>query len=231
MKKKTTKPKKKKRISPVLLSGILFLVAGLLSCQVRDQTKLRIQMPRKPPINLENYEEIIATNFLVKEQAEDFDINKELNEYFVTELGQNLDKKVSSHKIVIEKNEAFENQDFWKGLFPDQKQALFFTGSVEYTQEIRKAIKSAQKRRFETPFPEESRIEERRFYSLSLQLFLIDTKSGEALYKRTFKENKSYQNPNQTAYFAFYDLMRTVKDKLFRQILGEEQIQERYLIR
>lgn len=192
---------------------------------------MRIEMPRKSPINLENYKEIIVTNFLVKEEAQDFDISKEIDEYFVTELDQNLDKKVSSHKIAFEGNELFENQDFWKDVFPDQKEALLFTGSVEYTQEIRKAIKSAEKRRFESPFLEESRIEERRFYSLSLQLFLIDAKSGNALFKRTFKENKTYKNPNQTAYFAFYDLMMTIKDKLFRQILGEEQIQERYLIK
>jgi hypothetical protein len=227
MRKKKTKPKKTKRNSLVLLFGILFLV----SCQVGDQVRLRIEMPRKSPINLENYNEIIVTNFLVKEEAKDFDINKELDIYFVAELGQNLDKKVSSYKIAIENNEIFENQDFWKGLFPGQKGAILFTGNVEYTQEIRKAIKSAEKRRFESPFPDESRIEERRFYSLSLQVFLIDTQSGEALYKRTFKENQSYQNPNQTAYFAFYDLMMTVKDKLFHQVLGEEQIQERYLIK
>jgi hypothetical protein len=188
-------------------------------------------MPRKSPINLENYKEIIVTNFLVKEESKDFDINQELDNYIVAELRQNVDKKVSSQKIAIENSDMFEDQPLWKGLFPDQKEALIFAGSVEYTQEIRKAIKSAEKRRFETPFPDESRIEERRFYSLSLQVFLIDAQSGEALYKRTFKENKSYQNPNQTAYFAFYDLMMTVKDKLFRQVLGEEQIQERYLIK
>ncbi len=227
MRRKTAISRKTKRNSLVLLCGFLFLI----SCQVGDQMRLRIEMPRKSPINLESYKELIVTNFLVQEEAQGFDLNQELDDYFVTELDQKLGKKVSSRKIDIENNEIFENQDFWKGLFPDQKEAILFTGSVEYTQEIRKSIKSAEKRRFESPFPEESRIEERRFYSLSLQLFLIDTKSGEALYKRTFKENKAYQNPNQTAYFAFYDLMVTVKDKIFRQILGEEQFQERYLIK
>jgi hypothetical protein len=114
---------------------------------------------------------------------------------------------------------------------PDKRGTILFTGSLEYTEEIRKAIKSAKKRRFEQPFPEESRIEERRFYSLTLHLYLIDTQSGEALYERTFNESKAYKNPNQTAYFAFFDMMLSVRDKLFRQILGEEQTQERYLIK
>ena len=231
MRKMTAKPQKSKRNRLILSSVFFCTVSCLISCQVGDQLRMRIEMPRKSPINLEKYDEIIVTNFIVKEKAENFDINKELGDYFTTELEHNLDKKISSRKIDIEDTEMFESQDFWKGLLPDQKQAILFTGNVEYTQEIRKSIKSAEKRRFESPFPEESRIEERRFYSLSLQLFLIDSNSGETLYKRTFKENKAYQNPNQTAYFAFYDLMMTIKEKLFRQIRGEEQSQERYLIK
>lgn len=231
MRKMIAKPKKPKRSNLILLCGIFFLALWLISCQTGEHLRMRIEMPRKSPINLEQYNEIIVADFFVKDKAEDFDINKELADYFIAELGLNLDKKISSRKIDIENAEMFERQDSWKGLFSDQKKAIVFTGSVEYTQEIRKAIKSAEKRRFESPFPEESRIEERRFYSLSFQLFLIDSASGETLYKRTFKENKAYQNPNQTAYFAFYDLMMTIKEKLFRQILGEEQIQERYLIK
>lgn len=223
MRKKTKRTKR----NSLLLSAIILLV----SCRAGDQVRLRIEMPRKPPVGLENYKEIIVTNFLVKEEAQDFDINKELEDYFVTELGQNLDKKISTLKTTIDSIDIFDDQDFWKGMFPDKREAFFFTGSAEYTQEIRKSIKSASKRRFETPFPEESRIEERSFYSLSLQLLLIDSESGEALYKRTFKESKSYQNPNQTAPFAFHDLMMTAKVKLFREILGEKQIQERYLIK
>ncbi len=227
MRKKRTKQKKTKRNSLVLLSSILFL----LSCQGGDQVRLRIEMPRKSPIDLDSYTGIVITNFFIKDAAEGFDINTELDKYFTAELGLNLDKKVTSQKIPIESDEAFEDRDYWKSLFPGTDKTLLFTGSVEYTQEIRKSIKSAEKRRFESPFPEESRIEERRFYSLSLQFYIIDPRSGEVLYKRTFKENKSYRNPNQTAYFAFYDLMMTIKDKLFRQVLGEKQIQERYLIK
>jgi hypothetical protein len=227
MKKTITKLKKAKRNNLVLLCAVLLLA----SCQAGSQIKMRIDMPRKSAINLDNFGEIIVTDFLVKEDAKDFVISEELVDYFITELGQNLDKKISSRTIAVQDDGIFDNENFWKDRFADQKDALLLTGSAEYTQEVRKAIKSAEKRRFETPFPDESRIEERRFYSLSLQLFLIDPKSGETLFKRTFKENKSYQNPNQTGYFAFYDLMMTIKDKLFRQLLGEKQIQERYLIK
>lgn len=210
-----------------MLLSLLFL----LSCSTGEHVRLRIEIPRKTPINLEDFEEIAITNFLVKEEAKDFDLNKELTEYFALEFGQKIKNKISSTEVALQNEEVFQDKTFWQKVSPDKKGAILFTGSLEYTEEVRKAIKSTSKRRFEEPFPEESRIEERRFYSLSLHLYLIDAQSGDALYKRTFKESKAYKNPNQTAFFAFYDMMLNVRDKLFRQILGEEQIQERYLIK
>ena len=193
--------------------------------------RLRIEIQRKSPLDLEGIDEIVITNFFVKEQAKDFDINKELTEYFKTELEQKLGKKISSEEVLLENEEVFQDKNFWQTFSDEKKKAVMFTGSLEYTEEIRKSIKSADKRRFEEPFPEESRIEQRKFYSVSLRLYLIDTQSGATLYKRSFKESKAYNNPNQTAYFAFYDMLLNIRDDLFRQILGEEQMQERYLIK
>ena len=210
---------------------MLLGVMSFLSCGTEGHVRVRVEMPRKAPINLENFEEINVTNFLVKEEAKDFDLSKEMTEYFTTELDQKIDKNISSKEIPLADEEVFLDKEFWLKISPEKKRALFFTGSLEYTEEIRKSIKSAKKRRFEEPFPEESRIEERRFYSLTLNLYLMDAQSGEAIFKRTFNESKTYNNPNQTAYFAFYDMMLTVRDKLFRQIFGEEQTQERYLIK
>jgi hypothetical protein len=202
-----------------------------VSCGTGEHVRLRVELPRKTPINLHEFEEIAITNFFVKKEAKDFDLNKELTEYFAVELDQKINNQITSTEIELENEEVFLDTTFWQSVSPDKKGTLLFTGSLEFSAEIRKAIKSASKRRFDDPFPEESRIEERRFYSLSLRLYFIDTQSGEALYNRTFKESKAYKNPNQTAYFAFYDMLLNIRDRLFRQILGEEQIQERYLIK
>lgn len=225
MRLKKTKTKKRNSLS------LLFILLFFLSCGTGEHLRVRVEIPRKPPIDLESIDEIVITNFFVKEQAKDFNINKESTEYFHTELEQKLDKKITLAEIPLESEEVFQDKSFWQNISNDKKSAILFTGSVEYVEEIRKSIKSAAKRRFDAPFPEESRIEQRKFYSLSLHLFLIDAQSGESLYERTFKESNVYNNPNQTAYFAFYDMMMSIRDKLFRQILGEEQMQERYLIK
>ncbi len=216
-----------KKIKIVLVLTILFS----FSCASNDYWKLRIEVPGKASFNLDQYNEVVITNFLVKEETKDFNLNQELVDYFSFEVGQNFKGTVSSKKIAFEKEEPFKNEAFWKNLLPDRKEAILFTGGVQYTEEIRKSILQKQKDRFEDPFVSKKRsLAERRFYTLNLDLYIIDAKTGRALYKRNFKESKGFENPKQTAPFAFFELIQKVKAKFFRNILGEATIQERYLI-
>ncbi|MQY61050.1 hypothetical protein GH153_04340 [bacterium] len=215
-----------KKIKIVLVLSLLFS----FSCASNDYWKLKIEVPGRAVFNLDQFSEIVITNFLIEEETKDFDLNQELVDYFSFEIGQNFKGKVSIKEITFEE-EPFKNEAFWKNLLPDRKEAILFTGGVQYTEEIRKAILQKQKARFEDPFVSKKRsLAERRFYTLNLDLYIIDAKTGKALYKINFKESKGYENPKQTAPFAFFDLIQRVRAKFFRNILGEANIQERYLI-
>jgi hypothetical protein len=220
------KTKKMKKIKIVLVLSLLFS----FSCASNDYWKLKIEVPGRTTFNLDQFREIVITNFLIEEETKGFDLNQELIDYFSFEIGQNFKGTVSIKEITFEE-EPFKNEAFWKNLLPDRKEAILFTGGVQYTEEIRKAILQKQKTRFEDPFVSKKRsLAERRFYTLNLDLYIIDAKTGKALYKRNFKESKGYENPKQTAPFAFFELIQRVKAKFFRNILGEASIQERYLI-
>lgn len=215
-----------KKAKIALLLALLFS----FSCASSNYWKLKIEVPERIALNLNQFSEIVITNFYIKKETKDFDLNQELVDYFSFEMGQKFKGKVSSKKISFEKEKPFEKEDFWKNLSPALEKAVFFTGSAQYTEEIRKAILETKKTRVDDPFVSERKLAERRFYTLNLDLYLIHTKTGEALYKRNFKESKGYKNPEQTASFAFFDLIQRVKVKLFRKVLGEDRIQERYLI-
>jgi hypothetical protein len=190
-----------------------------------------MEVPHKTMFDLEQFSEVIVTNFLIKEETGDLDLNKELVDYFSFEIGQNFKGEISSEKITFDEDEPFKNEAFWKNVFSDQREVILFTGSAQYTEEIRKAILEKKKSRFEDPFTSQKRsLAERRFYTLNLDLFIIDAKTGKPLYTRTFKETKGYENPKQKASFAFFELIQRVKAKFFRNILGEASFQERYLI-
>lgn len=215
-----------KKIKIVLILTILFS----FSCASNDYWKLRIEVPGRTSFDLDQYSEFVITNFLIKEETKDFNLNQELVDYFSFEIGQNFNGKVSIKEITFEEK-PFKNEAFWKNLLPAQKKAILFTGGAQYTEEIRKAILQEKKERFEDPFVSKKRgLAERRFYTLNIDLYIIDAKTGKTLYTRNFKESKSFENPKQTAPFAFFDLIQRVKAKFFRNILGEASIQERYLI-
>ncbi|MFQ6110048.1 MAG: hypothetical protein ACE5L7_10910 [Candidatus Aminicenantales bacterium] len=211
------------------LLGLAFFL--LFSCTAGEDVKLRIELPRKAPVDLGLYTAVILTDFIVKTAPEGLDVNKEWQEYFLEELKQKMEKEVRSQSISYPGEEVLKEPDFWRKQFQGSKGSLLVAGTLDYMAEVRKIIKPKKKRRFETPFPEESRITQRKFYSLKMDFHLIDAQTGKTIYTRTFNESKSYKNPNQTADFAFYDLMIVVKDKLFRDLLGEPLAQERYLIK
>ena len=216
-----------KKISLILIIACL----SFFSCSSGEHWKLRMAVPGKAKVDLKSYDRIVMVDFLIKGKKIDFDINKELRDYLSFELEKKANINVSSKKISASKTSDFEQPDFWKDLSPEMEKSLFLSGNIEYTVEVRKALTKKDKRRFEEPFPQESRLMQRRFYTLAIDLYLINAHTGEVVYKKAFKENKAYKNPNQTAFFAFFELIQGTRDKFFRDIKGDLRFQERYIIK
>lgn len=209
---------------------ILICILALTSCASTEYWKLKVEIPRRTEVDLEAFDSILITPFLVEEKVEDFDLSKELGDYFEGMLNRKTTNTITTIPLAVDDEALFESSDFWKNQESAGKESLFLTGSAQYSFETRKALIKRAKKRYEDPFPTEARLEQRKFYTLNLNLFLIDAQTGEAVYKREFKETKGYENPNQTPYFAFFDLIQLVQEKLLRAVLGLEQVQERYLI-
>ncbi|MFC2169349.1 hypothetical protein ACFLRM_02125 [Acidobacteriota bacterium] len=217
---------KNNKFSPIFFIMVLLIH---LSCSSSSFWKLKIDVPVKAELDLEEVDEIVIADFFIKKETALSELNKELVEYFTFELVQNVDQKVSSKNGAIINEEVLKDEEYWKKL-SDKKNTVFLTGSAQYSEETRKAIIEKRKKRYEDPFPPEPGLRERKFYTLLLNLFIIDPQTGKPLYERTFKETQSYDNPNQTAYFAFFDLVQKIKLKFFRSLLGQGEVQERYLI-
>ena len=222
------KKKAKMKKSKLILLSSLFL---LLSCNTSESLKLKIEVSEMPSLNIDQFQEIGITNFMIKEDTKDFNLNNELKDYFSSEFVRNFEKKVSIRDITVDNDEFFENEEYWQEVSSGSTHAVLITGSVRYNQEKRKALIEEEKARYDHPFPSKTDLTQRTFYTLHIDLYLIDSQSGKTIYKNSFKETKKYKNPNQTAHFAFFDLIQIVKEKLFYNLLGRERVQERYLIK
>jgi len=212
----------------IFLLLLIFLV--LYSCKTGNYWKIKLELPIKTNLDMSQFKNIIIANFFLIDDKNDFEINPALLEYLSSELSQDLDKNISTNNIALDNEELFQNKDFWKGQAPGEDATAFLTGSIEYTSETRKALIGKNKKQFDNPFPSKNRLASRKFYTLKMNVYFINAATGEVIYETKFNETQAYENPNQTAEFAFFDQVHKVKEKLFRQVLGGERIQQRYLI-
>ena len=173
--------------------------------------KIRVELPSFSPLRLDEFEQAVFSGFIVGQQPTGFDLNKEIPNYLGPEFERKLRFRVSLSPVELESEDTFRKADFWRSLAPDAGRALYVTGKAELTRETRKAIMQKDKDELEDPWDLKKTVAERT----------VD---------RDFKETRSYTNPNQRADFAFYDLAQRVRVKLFRLILSEERMQERYLL-
>lgn len=209
---------------------LILLLFIFVSCSSVNYFKVNVEVPGKAVFDINQFDEIIVTDFFIKKETEDFDLNQELVNYFATQMKQNFKAEVSSRRVSLSNEELFKDKAFWKNIQPDSQEAILFTGTVDYLEEVRKAVVKIKKKADDT-FQRDNAIEERRFYTLNLNFYMIDAQTGEVLYTKAFKETQGYKNPNQTAAFAFFDLADIVKAKFFRNVLGTVKIQQRYLIK
>jgi hypothetical protein len=210
--------------------ALLLLSLFLLSCSSSYYWKTKIEIPGEPILKLDNFKEIVITDFIIKKETKDFDLNREIVDYLTSELAKEFEGKIYSVNVPLEKEEMLGDEEFWKAQGEDLKETLLISGSAQYTEEVRKAILARRKDAVDDPFRSQRGLAERKFYTFLLDLYVIDPKTGSALYKRSFKESQGYENPKQTAHFAFFDLIQRVKTKFFQNIFAEAKIQERYLI-
>ena len=216
-----------KKSSPVLL----FLLAILAACGGGDiYRKIRVEIPAYSSLHPDEFEQVVFSGFLVAKEPEGLDLNKEISEYFGPEFEKKLHFRVAVQRVALESEEVFRKPDFWRSLAPGPGRILYVTGKAELTRETRKAILGRTKTDAEDPLAQQRGIVERTLFTLNLHLILIRGDSGEVVLDRAFKESKAYTNLKQRADFAFYDLAQRVKTKLFRPILSEGRLQERYLL-
>ena len=207
-----------------------FILLFLAACAQTENVKLRLIIPSSTGLDLTAYEDILITKFIELNEVEDFDVNQELEEYFTFELKKNLKKTTGAVEVQPPEEDVFTDIEYWAELPEKEKPSVYFTGSLKYNQETRKALIKKDKKQFEDPFPQEPRLARRTFFSIEFNVYMIDAKTGKPIYERKFKESKAYSNPNQTTRFAFFDLMVDIKDKLIQDLMGSQRLKERYLL-
>jgi hypothetical protein len=218
-----TRPKK----NSLVLAGLLLLSA---CSSVDTYKKIRLEIPAYSNLRLDRFQELVVATFLTPKETAGVDLSKEIGQYFEQELERRFPGRVFFRAVDMEGEDVFQNPEFWKSLAQNSGSLLYFTGKADLSRETRKAVLSRPGDPWENELSPTRSIAERTVFVLDITIHIINAASGEILVSKTYKESKTYVNPAQRADFALFDLIQRVKQKLFRPILGEERIQERYLL-
>jgi len=194
----------------VLVAGL----AGGVACALLDPARsVRTDFPGRVPFDLSGYREIAVVPFRDEGATEGLAPGKEAAASIAEELGRR-------QKLPI----AAEAEP--KAGRPG---TLIIEGEVRLKTEVRKAINEAG-RPVEGPFRTGSALTERRNHVLELTLTCRDGASGEALFRKAYRETKFYRDTDSSAASAFSELLGRVRQKFLRTILGEGRNEERILL-
>jgi hypothetical protein len=201
-----------------------------LACVSENARLVRLGIPGYTPPRAGDFGKIYVTDFRVEPPPADFDIGKEFVDYLYVELARKYEGKVFRRPIPADKAGLIGDTEFWKGLPGGSGSALFLTGTILYTEEVRKALLEADAEEIDGPFRQEKKgLSERRLYTFAVDFALIRAGTGEVVLRKEFKETSTYPDPNLPFSYAFYELSPHLRTKFFQAVFGEERLQERYL--
>jgi hypothetical protein len=201
-----------------------------LACGGENARKVRIGIPGYTPLRAADVGEIYVTAFKTDKSSAEFDIGKEFGDFLFVELARKFEGKVFRRPVPADKAGLAGDAEFWKGLAGGSGPALFLTGTILYTEEVRKALLETDAKEIDGPFRQEKAgLSERRLYTFTVDFVLIRAGTGEIVLRKEFKETSTYPDPNLPFSYAFHELAPHLRTKFFQAVFGEERLQERYL--
>jgi len=208
---------------------LAFFVLGLAGCAGQAPIKVSVEIPGSAAVRRDGIRALILAGFYQENPAKDFDVNAALVRYFLDEFRPQITGTVEAVPVAWPGPNALADKEFWKKAGAGRK-ALILTGKAAFSQETRKALLDGDSRDFDGPFKPRDPWTQRKFFSLQLDIAVLDAQTGEPVFRKNYQESIQSENVRQTAEFAVFELMGRIKVKLLRSLFGSERPLERYLL-
>jgi hypothetical protein len=211
--------------TPVLIAALI--VAGA-ACGAPAPVLVRVDMPGVALFPAGTFDEILVSDFRNEAPLPDLDVGLDLKTYLAAELDRAFSGTVSLHSLPAG---AEIMPSYWKEAAAGRGRVIFLTGSVRLESAVLKALKGKGVL-FDSPFDLGGRsLVEKMRWTLFVDLLIISGESGEALFKKSYRETRDYIDLEKPADFAFSELSAAFRDRLFPSLLGVSTIEERTLLR
>jgi hypothetical protein len=212
---------------PVALAAALLAGAA---CGSGGPVGVSLDMPGIAVLPPGSFGEIIVTDFAETAPPPDFAPGLELPTYLAAEIGRVFAGPVSRATVPAEAAAGPAPPSFWKEKGAGHEAAVFLTGSVRLTGQVRKAVDRV------VPIdrllnPAGSGLIEQLRWTMAVDVFLVSAATGEVLHRTSLREDRDYNELDKPVEFAFSDLSERIRSRLFPALLGASTIERRALLR
>lgn len=211
---------------PVLAAALL---AGA-ACGSGTPVGVSLSMPGIAVLPPGSFSEIVVTDFADAAPPPDVAPGLELPNYLAAEIARVFAGPVSRAAVPAEAAAGPAPPPFWKEKGAGHEGAVFLTGSVSLTGEVRKAVDRVAPldRLFDAS---RSGLIEQLRWTMAVDIFLVSAATGEVLNRTSLREYRDYSELDKPAEFALSDLSDRIRARLFPALLGASTIERRALLR
>lgn len=216
-----------KAFVPSALAAVLLAGAA---CGSGVPVGVSLSMPGLAVLPPGSFSEIVVTDFAAPGPPPDLAPGLELPNYLAAEIGRVFAGRVSRTTVPAEAAAGPAPPPFWKEKGAGHEGAVFLTGSVSLTGEVRKAVDRvvSVERLFDAS---RSGLVEQIRWTMTVDVVLVSAATGEVLHRTSLREHRDYGELDKPAEFAFSDLSDRIRARLFPALLGTPTIERRALLR
>lgn len=205
----------------IVFSGFIIL---FFSCS--EPIKVKIEIPVESIVKISDFNEVIVTNFFVREAPGEFSAGKEIANFLLNDFRASLSMNANYKEIKFENGDKiFGDSEFWKSIMEEGRN-LIITGTAEIKEEKRNVVQEGSPY---VTFPGR-RIVPMKFFIFNIKIFLIDSSNGSIISSKTFKEEKGYEDPDAPIERGFMDIMQRISNKYLKDLFQKKIEEERYII-
>ncbi len=169
----------------------------LLQNQLRSNTRIQVLEPDRPPL------QDALDNILARLDEEGSYVSEEKEQY------------------ALEADRLLEDPEFWRKMGEEYQQPLIVTGRLGFQGQNRSGFQPEERVVRDTAgsprLVRGNRYAERKGFTLSAELYFIDSKTGELIHKERFTEEVLYgQRQRVSPLSSYFELM----DRLLPNFLG-----------
>ncbi|MFN7975915.1 MAG: hypothetical protein U0166_26865 [Acidobacteriota bacterium] len=226
---------------PRSVRAVLLIAAAGASARA-GSFEVQVELPQHARIDIEKegYQTLTVAPFLrdaaVPAVKDDYSFEREATRYFERLFGRETKLKVVDNGDVplpfASVDAMTKDQGFWKKLSSDAAADLVLTGQVSFKTSNRSGYveNTYQSSITGRSYNDRPTFVYRSGATLTIEVILIEGKSGEILYRDKFLKDRTLEGATADPLQNFFDLIRSLSSNVLALVTPQKTIATRYLL-